>query len=228
MKQWGQTRPWISMEANWMSGWKILRDASQGHRIFRQSWERHRSPSRKCASMEGSCQTPWWPISGRWESSWAPESCSCRPQQVGPQPKEESLPQAEKPPPGTDALLLPALLKMAMRIYILSFLLEKRKSTHLANHTPLPGNRNESGCCLSWLGFIFFLPSFYARLFLLLYSCKILLRDIFFSPSLCTSWIVQSFDLQKEKQILMKPFSRRQVILHTPSQPFRMMSGGLL
>lgn len=114
-----------------------------------------------------------------------------------------------------------------MHIYILSFLLEKRKSTHLPNHTPLPGNQNESGCCLSLLAFIFS-PSFHAGLYfcyctLTRYSWRYFL--LFFS-SPCSSRIVQSPTPQKESPVQMKSFSHSQVAPHIPSQPFRMMQRG--
>lgn len=56
----------------------------------------------------------------------------------------------------------PCALDTALRIYIFLFLLEKQRA-HLPDHIPPPGNRNESGCCLSPPVFIASL-SFYAGL----------------------------------------------------------------
>lgn len=40
VEQWYQTVPWSPVEANWMSGWKILGGDSHGYRSFGQSWEK--------------------------------------------------------------------------------------------------------------------------------------------------------------------------------------------
>lgn len=109
---------------------------------------------------------------------------------------------------------------MAVHIYILSFLLEKRKSTHLPDHTPLPGNRNESGCCLSLLAFIFS-PSFHAGL----YFCYCVLTRYSWRYFLLVFFL--SMFLQNCPKV--SPHRRRghsQVAPHIPSQLFRMMQIG--
>lgn len=118
---------------------------------------------------------------------------------------------------------------MAVHIYILSFLLEKRKSTHLPDHTPLPGNRNESGCCLSLLAFIFS-PSFHAGLYfcycvLTRYSWRYFLLFFFF-PLHVPPELSKSLTPQKERPVRMKSFGHSQVAPHIPSQLFRMMQIG--
>lgn len=73
------------------------------------------------------------------------------------------------------------------------------KEHHLPNHIPLPGNWNESGCCLLLHVFISS-SSFYAWLYFCYHTLqrKYILGAIFFFPQM-TSWIFQSLGLLRYK-----------------------------
>lgn len=126
------------------SGWcGVKRQESDGHWIFYQSVERYRRHFRKCTSLQQfsknvreftySLVAHLWNTRELLSPSWEllVRGSILGTQQGWPsQLKDENLWVAQKLAIHVDAPLLhPALLNMAVHIYILSFLLVKQKST---------------------------------------------------------------------------------------------------
>lgn len=124
----------------------------------------------KCEGVHSLCRSPLRKPRGTQEPAWstAVQDMSSELSRDG--RPEKKTPGRLEPERRWTCPSSPCTVDAALHIYIVLFLLEKQRA-HLPDHIPPPGNRNESGCCLSLPVFIAS-SSFYAELFLCYHTLK--------------------------------------------------------